>query len=302
MKTVMSAALAAVLIGFGSGAIGAADRAKLRHLASVYMDEKSAGLKQPEAVACDGKGRLIVGDTGNDRLLKFAFRDGTLSGGSEIKVPELSAPTRVHLNAKGDIFVLDGRRRRIVRLSPDGAFGSAIALDGAPPPATTMLRSFTLDAAGTVYALDEFAARVLVVDDSGRFQRAVPLPDTAGFVSDLTVDQAGTILVIDSVRRRLFSAAKDAAAFEPLGGDLADAVTTMPTAIATAAGLIFVVEGAGSSIVTLARDGTFLGRQLTAGWAEGALNHPAQLCVNDKGEVFVADRDNARIQVFGLIR
>ena len=38
------------------------------------------------------------------------------------------------------------------------------------------------------------------------------------------------------------------------------------------------------------------------GWKEGQLNHPSQLCVNDKDEVFIADRDNSRVQVFQLTR
>ena len=63
-----------------------------------------------------------------------------------------------------------------------------------------------------------------------------------------------------------------------------------------------MVEGNGSSIVSFGRDGSFLARQLTMGWNEGSLNHPAQMCINDKDEVFIADRDNSRVQVFQLIR
>ena len=63
-------------------------------------------------------------------------------------------------------------------------------------------------------------------------------------------------------------------------------------------GVIFVVEGSGSSIVSFGRDGSFLARQLTMGWNEGSLNHPSQMCINDKDEVFIADRDNSRVQVF----
>jgi hypothetical protein len=38
------------------------------------------------------------------------------------------------------------------------------------------------------------------------------------------------------------------------------------------------------------------------GWNEGSLHNPSQICINDKDEVFVADRDNSRIQVFQLLR
>ena len=55
-------------------------------------------------------------------------------------------------------------------------------------------------------------------------------------------------------------------------------------------------------IVTFGRDGAFVSRQLTGGRDEGFLDYPSQLCVNDKDEAFVADRDNSRVQVFQVIR
>jgi hypothetical protein len=38
------------------------------------------------------------------------------------------------------------------------------------------------------------------------------------------------------------------------------------------------------------------------GWKDGFLRYPAQLCVNDKGEVYVADRENSRVQIFTVVR
>lgn len=63
-----------------------------------------------------------------------------------------------------------------------------------------------------------------------------------------------------------------------------------------------MVEGSGGAIASLGQDGAFVGRQLTHGWQEGSLNHPAQVCVTDADEMVVADRDNSRVQVFGLTR
>jgi hypothetical protein len=95
-----------------------AEALKLRYVQSVYFDEKGAGMKQPEGVACDDKSLLIVGDTGNERLLRYSYQDRNLKGGTEIKVPELSNPIRLQINSKGEIFALDGERRRVVRLTP----------------------------------------------------------------------------------------------------------------------------------------------------------------------------------------
>jgi hypothetical protein len=302
MKTITIALLVAAAFVSGLPRLMAAETARLRHLRSVYFDKKEAGFKLPEGVACDARGGLVVADTGNDRLLRFTFQDRTLAGGTEVKIPQLLAPSRVQLNSKGEIYALDGRQRRIVHLGPEGEFKAVLALDGVPPPATVVPKSLALDGADNLYVLDVFSARVLILNAQGRFQKALPFPGDVAFGSELAVDPAGTVFLIDSIKRRMFSAAKGAAAFAQLGGDLTQSVATLPSYLAASKGLIFVVEGSGSTIVAFGRDGAFLSRQLTAGWEEGTLNHPSQMCINDKDEVFIADRDNSRIQVFQLTR
>lgn len=302
MKTVSCACLVAAALVLGPLRLTADQTAKFRHVVSIYADEKGAGLSSPEGVACGAGGQVVVADTGNDRLVRFTFKDKAVSGGTEIKLPEVSAPSRVQMNSKGQIYALDGKQRRVVHLGPDGVFKDVLAFDGAAPPSTIVPKAFAIDAADTIYVLDIFSARVLVVDAQGKMQRELALPAEMGFASDLAVDSAGNLLVLDAIKRRLFSAAKDAKAFAPLGGELTEALATIPTYMTTSKGSIFVLEGNGSSVVSFRSDGSFLARQLSLGAAEGSLNHPAQMCVNDKDEAFIADRDNSRIQVFQLIR
>jgi hypothetical protein len=279
-----------------------AQTARFRHLVSIYMDDQGAGLRLPEGVACGPSGQLIVGDTGNDRLLRFAYQDKIVTGGTVIETPELSSPFRVHLSSKGDVLVLDSTRRRIVRLGPDGTFSGALTFQGAPPPRTVVPRDFVIDVADNIYVLDIFSARVLVLDPQGAFTRAVALPADVGFGSSLAVDEAGGLLLLDSINRRLFSAGRDAETFAPVGSDLSVAIATMPTSLTVHMGLAFVLEGSRGTIVTLRRDGTFVSRQLSQGWDEGTFNQPSQMCINDRDEAFIADRDNSRIQVFQLLR
>jgi hypothetical protein len=302
MKTVSLAALVAAALLLGHLRLTAAETARLRYVLSVYADDKGAGLKLPEGVACDAKGRLVVGDTGNNRLLRFTYQDKAVSGGTAIAIPELSSPSRLHLNSKGEIYALDSRQRRIVHLSPEGEFRDVLSFDGVPPPSTIVPKSFALDASDGIYVLDVFSARVLVLNAGGQFQRAIPLPPETRFVSDVAVGVSGNLLLLDSIARRLYSADKEATAFTSLGGDLTASLVTLPTSLTASKGTLFIVEGIGGSIVSIGRDGTFLARQLSAGRNEGSLEHPSQMCINDKDEVFLADRDNSRIQVFALAR
>jgi DNA-binding beta-propeller fold protein YncE len=302
VKRTLCACLLATVVAFGLLPPLAAEGLKFKYLASVYVDEKDVGLNLPEAVACGANGVVVVGDTGNDRLLRFTFRDDSVSGGSEVKIPQLSAPYRLQLNSKGEIYVLDGKQRRIVHLGANGEFKSVLALAGVPPPSTIVPKGIAIDAADNIYVLDIFSARVLVLNAQEQFQKSLALPADAGFVSDVAVDVGGSVILLDSIRRRLFAASRDATSFTPLGDDLARAIPTLPAYMTASRGTIFVVEGSGGSIAGLGRDGSFLSRQLTTGVTEGTLNHPSQICLNDKDEVFVADRDNSRIQVFRLTR
>ncbi len=302
MKTLPCVSFLAVALALGHLQLTAAEIARFRYVASVYADDKGVALNLPEGVACGGAGQVVVGDTGNDRLLRFTFRDKTMSGGSEIKNPQLSAPSRVHLNSKGDIYALDSRQRRIVHLSPEGGFKAVLAFVGAPPPATVVPKGFAIDSADNIYVLDIFSARVLVLNVQGQFRRALALPSGLAFGTDVAIDSAGTLLLLDSIGRRLYSAAQDASAFTPLGGDLAGFLPTLPASVTAGKGVVFVAEGTGSAIVSFGRDGGFLSRQLTAGATEGSLNHPSQMCISDTDDVFLADRDNSRIQVFRLTR
>ena len=302
MKTIACACLVAAALAAGPLRLSAAGIAGFTYLASVYGDDKEVGLRQPEGIACGAKGLVFVGDTGNDRLISFKFVDRTLSPATAIKLPQLTAPTRVRLGSKGDIYALDGRQRRIVHLDAGGQFKETLSFEGAPPPATIVPKSFALDAADNDYVLDEFSGRVVVANAQGRFLRALPFPEGIGFATDIAVDFEGNLLLLDSVKRRIYSAAKDAKAFAQLGGELAASVATMPTSITATKGLLFVAEGSGSTLDILGRDGKFVTRVLAQGRGEGAIDHPSQVCVNDKDEVFVADRDNNRVQIFQLAR
>jgi len=279
-----------------------AETVKLRHLQSVYLDDKGSGMKQPEGVACNEKSLLVVADSGNGRLLQFSFQDKTLKNGKEIRVSQLLFPMEVQLNSKGQIFSLDGKQRRIVYLSPAGEYLGYLAIEGLQSPSTFVPKSFKIDSKDNIYVLDVFGSRVLLLGPDGKYQKQIELPGDSGFFSDLAIDPRGTILLIDSTRARVYSSPKDSGTFSPLTGSLQEYLN-FPTHITTdGRGTLYLVDTNGSGIVVLGQDGSFMGRLLTMGWNEGLLYYPSQMCINDKGQVFIADRGNNRVQIFDLIR
>jgi len=302
----MARALAAVLIGACLLVIPvgsfAGERTRLRYVTAIYLDEKDASLRQPEGVACNDKSTLIVGDTGNGRLLRYTVEGRDVRPAGEIRAPEVTYPIRVQMNSKAEVFALDGKQRRIARFGPGGEFKGYLRLEDIPSPGNVVARSFKIDRNDSIYILDIFSARVLVLGPEGKYQRHLEFPKEFGFFSDLAVDFKGTIFLVDSIKATVFAAAKDAKGFSPLTKSLREHLS-FPTYITTdGRGILYLVDENGAGVVTLGQDGSFLGRQLAMGWGEGLLYYPSQMCMNEKGEVFIADRGNSRVQIFSILK
>jgi sugar lactone lactonase YvrE len=289
--------LALALLALTAASIRAAEPVKLRPLPPITVDDKGAGLKAPEAVAFDGKSLLLVADTGNGRLLRYTVTGDRVTPGLEIRLPELPYPIQVQITSRGEILALDGKLRRIARLAPTGAFAGYVAADDA---SAVVLRSFKIDREDDLYLLDVSRGRILVLNLQGRVGRQVAFPPGVDSLSDLTVDGSGTIFAIQSVGSRVFTAKKGEPALSALTVGMKDDMA-FPTSIASDdRGRLFIADQNGDGIVILGPDGSFRGRQSGTGWKEGLLRYPSGLCLGPSGTLFVADRENNRVQVFAV--
>lgn len=275
---------------------------KLKQITSVYLDEKGVGLKYPEGIVCDDKGGVVVADTANGRLLRYTYQDGAVKGGTELKPSQIAYPIRLQLDSKGEIFALDGKLRRIAHLKPDGVFVGYLDPQGVPAPATVVPRSFKIAANDAVYLLDIFGERVLVLDQAGKYQKQIAFPKKYGFFSDLAVNAAGDVLLLDSVNGMVFAARKDATEFAPLSKNLQEYVSFATYITTDSRGGIYLVDQDGGAIATLGQDGSFTGRMLSLGWKEGQLYYPSQICMNSGGMLAIADRNNSRAQIFEIVK
>ena len=271
----------------------------LVHAASVYEDEKNQPLKEPEGVACGEGGKLVVADTGNGRLLRLTYLNGVVSGGTALQLPQLPYPVRVQIDAQGGLWVLDRKVRRIGRVDPSGAFSGYLEVKGGASPDAVVPGAFRLDRNGGVVLLDMAAARVLVLDSTGAVQRQLELPKRPAFFTDLALDPAGTVYAVDAAGGALWSAARSATSFTLLAKGLKDSMS-FPGYLTVSRGRLFLVDQNGDGLVVLGLDGSYQGRQLGIGWSDGLVYYPAQLCIDEAGSAFLADRYNNRVQIFSM--
>ena len=278
----------------------AADMVKIKHLTTIYGDEKGVELKNPEGVACDASS-LVVADSGNGRLVRYTLDGDSVKGGAELRPAQLANPVRVQLSAKGDIYALDAKSRRIVRISQAGAFQGYLDPQGVPAPAF-IASAFKIDSEGRFYLLDIFAERVLVLDQGGKFLSQAPFPKGYGFMVDVAVDGKGTIYLADSTNGIIYAASGDAKEFAPLVNNLREYLSFPGYLTVDARGNLLVVDQNGGALVSFGQDGSFLARQLGMGRKNGLLYYPGQICLGPSGSVFIADRDNSRIQLFEAVK
>jgi len=271
---------------------------KLKPLLSVYIDVDGQGMQGPEGIGC-GPGAIVVADTGNGRLLLYAVGEDTVRSVASLVVNQVPFPVRAELLTDGDVVALDGKLRRIARISPEGQFKGYIEIQG-PEYESVAVRSLAVDRSDRIFVLDVAGNRVLVIDTSGQVERSMAGPDEVGFLSDLAVDERGDVYAVDSVARRVFVARKGSEAFEPLTATLGEDVD-FPTSIAVDdEGRLFVVDDHGGGIVILGRDGSFRGRQLAFGWKNGFVRYPSDVCVGDRNTLFLSERGNSRVQMFEI--
>jgi len=295
-STSARAAAAGLLLAVATGAASAAPP-RLRFSAAAYTDASGKGFQSPEGVACLGT-RVVVADPLGGRLVGLTVDGEAVTPGAEIVIPQLPAPSRIRLDSKGDLVVLDGKLRRIGRVSAAGAFAGYVE---APSTMTALVpRSFALDRADTIYVLDIAGGRVVALDSAGKLVREIALPTGRGSYSDVAVDGKGTVFVLDSVGRRLLAARKEQSAFTPLGAGLETEAEFPTSLVIDDTGRFYISDQDSGTILVVGSDGAFQGRLAGPGWKTALLRAPAQLCLDGHGRLMVADRDNKRIQVFTL--
>lgn len=301
----MSGRSGRLIVGFTLGLAAfalAGEPLKLKPAGSVYVAGDGTPLRDPEGVACRGRGGVWIADTGGGRLLEFEAGPGGLVAKRTLVLPQLPVPLRVQLDGSGRLYVLDGKQRRIARLDAAGAFESWVDLPAAPGGLDALPRALAIDAKNRLAVLDVGGARVLRFGTDGKFESELPLPAEARFCSALAFGGKGELFLLDSVGRRLFVVHAGANTATPLGEPLS-ADLDFPVALAAdGQGNLFVADQNGGGIVIVGEDGSFRGRQVSIGWREGQLRYPSDLCLDPQGNLFVADRGNQRAQGFTVAR
>ncbi len=166
-----------------------------------------------------------------------------------------------------------------------------------------LVSAVATDAHDNVYIAHRGKKPILVFDRAGKFLRAWG-DEHLKTPHGLRIDGAGNVWVTDIGHHQVFK-------FDPKGKlllmlgveDEAGAGRfhfDRPTDVAvTPAGDFYVSDGYGNSrVVKFSREGKFLKEWGTKGTGDGEFRLPHAICLDEKGRVYVGDRENNRVQVF----
>ncbi|MEA2179692.1 MAG: tripartite motif-containing protein 71, partial [Solirubrobacteraceae bacterium] len=252
-------------------------------------------------IAIDRSGNIYVANTGNDRVDVFDIGGRLLRsfGSSGRAEGQFNTPSGVAADSNGIRAVTDAVNGRVEFLGPDGAVISSM---GSPNPGPTILPrpvGVAFDVPGNAYVVDQRRGVIVV------FSRATGLPvrtigsqgSGPGQMSDpsaIALDGAGNIYVADSGNRRIVrftNAGNYLGAITELGSSVRGvAVTADGSRIYTTVGnFVRVWSPAGDELDSFGGTGRALGK----------LNTPAQITLDQAGNLWVADRGNNRVQQFG---
>jgi DNA-binding beta-propeller fold protein YncE len=251
----------------------------LGHLISVIGSEGLAPgeFRGPRGVAVDGLGDLYVADSGNNRIQKFDPEAHLLAvwgrnrgdGSPGIAPGQFNDPRGIATDAAGDLYVADHGNNRIQKLSPHGRVLAVWGRQGTGDGQFNRPRGVAVDRFGDVYVADKENNRIQKFDPHGRFLLRWGRNGGDG--------SAGT----------------------------GNGEFHIPYSVAAGPADLFVADTGNNRLQEFTFGGRFVARlgrnggDGSAGDAPGEFSTPYGVGADCRGDLYVTDEGNERLQVFG---
>jgi sugar lactone lactonase YvrE len=169
-----------------------------------YTPKKFGGFNEPDSLCFDSRGRLLVTDSGNSRVVVLE-RDGSFIdcwGRRGRELEEFEFPKGLAVDSE-TMFVADWGNHRIQTFSLDGEFLQAIELNN---KSRAYPRGLAVDGEGLIFVTDEINHDLLVFTPGGtNLLRTSVGPDGTGLQlpAGLSVGSPGEFWLADCLNHRL---------------------------------------------------------------------------------------------------
>ncbi|MEW6326192.1 MAG: NHL repeat-containing protein [Thermodesulfobacteriota bacterium] len=247
------------------------------------------------------KNRLLVADTGNNRLLFFGDSEGKFRFLSEFKSDKMVLPISAVETSQGTIIVIERGAQSIISYNPETGERRGILGDEFPDASSFWPTYLALDDKDNLYVVDQGNQRIYIFDGSLRYKLHInsPEPKFTGF-SAVAVDKDGNIIALEAQRGIIYVFDKEGKIIRQVSkrGELRGE-TEFPVDIAVdGQGRIYILDSHRHQVVLLDREGNWQGEIGEKGWKEGKLIFPHRIAAASDYRLFIVDADDNRLQVF----
>jgi streptogramin lyase len=276
------------------------------------LDPHGASVSCPTGIASDGKGHLWIVEKCNNRVQEFNEAGGLIRsfGATGTRPGEFNSPEGIAVDGKGNVWVSDTANARIQEFNESGETMRMVGSRGSAPGQLIEPCGLDFDAAGNVYVADWSNNRVEKYNEKGEFitQFGTTGPGAGQLQRPfgLDVDGSGNIWVVDTGNGRVEefdSGGEYVAKFGSAGTGSGQFNFSYPAGIE--------VDSGGRAWVTDTNNNRFEkwrpASSLNPGYASafgasgsgnGQLSHPADVALDSKGNLWVVDENNNRIEEF----
>lgn len=276
------------------------------------LAERRAVMRDPVAVGAGEHGvYLIDGETqglyrfrwqveGHDSPEHLAEEHGGMTHPEFVRLrrlTELDEPNDLFVAPGGDLFISDGKSGRVARYDKDGnPLGEFRDAENLKRPV-----SVTVDSRGLrVFVADSLYDRVVVFNSQGMSLYGIGFrgDGPGGFKNIRTMVQGrnGILYVVNGVRQQIQAYGVDGTFI----GSFGQGTFTDPEGITVDDDNRLYLADRFNHRLVVYRDGRLVESYGTHGIKAGQFNQPGRLAYY-KGYLFVADRRNARVQVFKVV-
>jgi DNA-binding beta-propeller fold protein YncE len=271
-------------------------------------------LREPDVVAVDPGGNILIGDSGHSRVLEFnSHLEYVRQFGSRGAAHgQFEGIRGIATDASSDIYVSDYGNDRVEEFSPSGIYLRRLGSPGTGPGQLHGPTGIAVEAStGHIWVrntygrlLQAFSADGAYLSDAGPIERSSRFSHEAGGLAlssgMLYVPEAGTVTAGGSGRTRALSSTGRVREFSASGESLGylDIPASAPSAIAAdpSTGNLYVSEPAANRVLELTTTGALIAAFGSGGHGPGQLSRPEGVAVSSSGDVFVADAGNNRVQ------
>jgi DNA-binding beta-propeller fold protein YncE len=271
------------------------------------------GSTHPLGVASNAAGdRIYVTESDGERVVRIYDHGGKKLGVLKPKTVKATGhiPMYVAINPKNqDVYVSDRFSSEIYVYNEAGTFLRVFAPKGDLGGKWAPLGlAFAPD--GTLYATDvrgkdSKTHRVVVFGPDGNFLKAMGAPGQLNFPNGIVVDAYGNIEVSDSNNGRLVVFSPDGKMLATISRGIGEGDLGLPRGAAIDdTGRLFVADTSDHMVRAYSIEKgkpmpTYIGSFGNEGQLDGTFEYPNGVATDKRAHVYITDRENNRVQVWG---